>query len=105
MKFAIDEVYPRNISLIFWNLEIDLMWNFINYFPQCNSVRLDNVELIKNKVYKNKALCVVGEIMKSYAETNSLNLRKYNKVYSMYQEKLNDEGIDNDNCYIRKSSM
>ncbi len=43
MKFAVDEVYPRHISLVLWTLEIDLMWNYLNYFPHDNVAKLDNV--------------------------------------------------------------
>ncbi len=38
-----DEVIPKNVCLTFWNLEIDVMENYQNYFPQDNAARMDNL--------------------------------------------------------------
>lgn len=48
IRQTIEEIIPKNVSLNFWDLEIDLMANYQNYFSQDNAARMDNLTL-KNK--------------------------------------------------------
>lgn len=45
IKQTMDEVIPKNISLHFWDLEIDCMANYQNYFNFDNASRFDNLTL------------------------------------------------------------
>ena len=51
---------PTHANLHFWDLEIDQMAYYFNYFPQDNAAKLDNVELCKDRESKVKGLCLIG---------------------------------------------
>ncbi len=51
---------PKHANLYFWDLEIDQMTYYFNYFPHDNAAKLDNFELCKEKESKVKALCLIG---------------------------------------------
>lgn len=45
IKHIMDEVIPKNVSLNFWDIEIDSLANYQNYFSNDNGARIDNLTL------------------------------------------------------------
>ena len=70
---------PTHANLHFWDLEIDQMAYYFNYFPQDNAAKLDNVELCKDRESKVKGLCLIGELFKLKNKNLNNSLSKYNK--------------------------